>query len=106
MSGDDHGGGIAGRPWARIDTYVVSLARSRSARRRSAPQPRTQPEHPRALLGTWPFLLVILAFGAMAVPVLIAAWPARERPAPPAPAVTQPGTAPADWFDRARKEMR
>lgn len=93
--------------WARSETYVVGLARSRAARRRSMPPPRSQPERPRAALSSWPYLLVILAFFAMAVPVIIAAWPAKPPPAaPPEPVRATPGTAPAGWLDRARRDMR
>ena len=47
------------RPWTRIDEYVVSLARVRSARRRARrPSRGPQPEEPRFVLSTLPFLVL------------------------------------------------
>ena len=95
------------RTWTRIDDYLVALASRRSSRRKryGAPQPRTEPEAPRALLSTLPFLALIVALGMLAVAIIMAAWPGRIAH-PPRPAQHEQGTAAAGWFDEAKREMR
>jgi hypothetical protein len=91
--------------WTRIDDYVLALARLRSVRRRHPARPRSQPEEPRLLLSTLPFLVLTVALGLLALAIIVAAWPGRERPHPRAE-TAEPGTAPPDWFDKAKREMR
>ncbi len=102
----------AGRParrrsWTRIDDYLEALARRRASRRKryGAPQPRTEPERPRALLSTLPFLVLMMALGILAAAIIFAAWPGRSARRP-APAAQEQGTAAPGWFEEARKDMR
>ena len=94
--------------WTRIDDYFVALAKGRTARRRAARvRMRTQPEEPRPMLSTIPFLALMLALGLVAIAVAILAWPGGEHLQPhPRAEAPQPGTASANWFDEAKKEMR
>lgn len=86
--------------WTRADAYFAALARRRTERRRREPRPaRTEPEDPRALLSTVPFLALSLALLVILVAIAILAWPGRDRPAPPPPE-PELGTAPPGWFDR------
>ena len=92
--------------WTRLDAYLASLARRRTARRSRTPGPRTEPEAPRFLLSTLPFLVLIAGLAVLSVAIAIAAWPARQ----PQLAVNKPahelGTAPKGWFQEAQKEFR
>jgi hypothetical protein len=95
------------RDWTRIDDYLVHMRRrdaaSRSKRRL---RPRTEPERPRFMLSTFPFLALIMVFGMLTIAILVMAWPGNERPAPRArPAVHEVGTAPRGWLQEARREM-
>lgn len=92
--------------WTRPDTYVVSIARQRSLRRARGEKPRTQPESPRLLLSTVPFLLVIGLLAVLAVGIMILAFPGNQpQPKPKPPAVKEQGTAQRGWFQEAQKEM-
>jgi hypothetical protein len=97
----------AKEPWVRIEDYFVSLARRRSARRSRAPQLRTEPEAPRFLLSTLPFLTLIGGLAVLTVAIAVTAWPVRQ--ATPAHSVSAPhelGIAPKGWFQEAQKEFR
>ena len=94
------------RPWTRIDEYVVSLARIRSARRARSPQPRTQPEEPRFALSTLPFLLLMTALLVMLVAVFLVAWPGSAPKHDAVPEAQENGTAPRGWLDDAEREFR
>ena len=97
----------AKEPWVRVDTYFLSLARRRTARRARSPGPRTEPEAPRFLLSTLPFLTLIGGLAVLAVAIAITAWPASQPPPTPAkPAPRELGIAPRGWFQEAQKEFR
>ena len=91
--------------WTRIDDYVaplLRLARSRSQRRI---KPRTEPEAPRLLLSTLPFLALIAALAVLAVAIMIAAWPGSQPRPQIRPAQHEQGYAPKGWFQKAQKEF-
>lgn len=95
--------------WTRIDDYVDAMARQRERRHRRRQQPRrTQPESPRLLLSTLPFLALIVGLGVVAVAVMFAAWPGRQQAAPQrqSAATSGGGVAAPGWFDDAKREMR
>ena len=94
------------RPWTRIDEYVVSLARIRSARRAQSPKPRTQPEEPRFSLSTLPFLLLMAALGAIALAVFLVAWPGSQPQTQPRLEAKEPGVADRGWLEDAEREFR
>jgi hypothetical protein len=95
------------RSWTRPEDYFSALARRRTERKKREPKlRRTQPEAPRLLLSTLPFLALILALAVLAVAIMIAAWPGGQ-PTPKAQQVPhQQGYAPKGWFDEAKREMR
>ena len=94
------------RSWTRIEDYFESLARRRAARRSREFGTRTQPENPRFVLSTLPFIALFIGLAVLAIGIAIAAWPGSQ-PAPKPPAGKQePGIAPKGWFQEAQKEMR
>ena len=96
-----------GRAWTRVEDYILALARLRTSRRRHEPKPRTQPDEPRLVLSTLPFIALIAALFILMVAIAVAAWPGRERPLPkPQPQAQERGTAPAGWFDEAKREFK
>ena len=97
----------AKEPWVRIDDYFASLARRRTARRSRTRSPRTEPETPRFLLSTLPFLTLIGGLAVLSVAIAVTAWPVRQAPhglSKPAP--HELGTAAKGWFQEAQKEFR
>jgi hypothetical protein len=93
--------------WTKPETYIGALARKRRFRRDHADKPRTQPESPRLLLSTVPFLVLISLLAVLAVAIMIIAFPGNQ-PAPklkPATAQQQRGVAQRGWFQEAQKEM-
>ena len=94
------------RPWTRIDEYIVSLARRRSARRAHSVKPRTQPEEPRFVLSTLPFLLLLAALLVVAVAIFLAAWPGSRPQPQPKPEVREQGIAKRGWLEDAEREFR
>jgi len=93
--------------WTRPDEYLGALARRRTERKKREPRlKRTQPEAPRLLLSTLPFLALLVTLGALAVAIMIAAWPGGQPQPRPRAAEHQQGIAAKGWFQEAEKEMR
>ena len=96
------------KAWTTPDDYLGALARRRTARRKREPaEPRTQPEAPRFLLSTLPFLVLMAALLVITVGIVATAWPGNQ-PQPRAEtklAAKEPGTAPKGWFQEAEKQM-
>jgi len=93
--------------WTRADDYLTALARRRTARRNREPEaPRTQPEAPRLLLSTIPFLALIAALAILAVAIMITAWPGNHPPAAQHPVQKERGVAVKGWLQEAEKEFR
>jgi hypothetical protein len=82
------------------------MASRRTARRRRQPNPRTQPEAPRLLLSTIPFLALIAALGVLGVAIMVAAWPGSQPAPRPKPAQHELGVAPKGWLQEAEKQFR
>ena len=91
--------------WTRVEDYLGSLARRRTERRRREPKVRTQPEAPRLLLSTLPFLVLIAAMAVLAVGIMIIAFPGAQPQPQPRPAVQQQGVASKGWFQEAQKQF-
>jgi hypothetical protein len=93
--------------WTRVEDYLSALARRRTERRRREPKLRTQPEAPRMLLSTLPFLALIMAIAMLAVGIMIIAFPgAQPQPQPQLrPVAHQQGVAAKGWFQEAQKEF-
>jgi anti-sigma factor RsiW len=95
------------RRWTRADDYVGAMARRRTERRKREPTPaRTQPESPRLLLSTIPFIALIAALAILGVAIMVVAWPG-SHPAPvQKPVPHEQGVAARGWFQEAEKDFR
>lgn len=94
------------RRWTRADDYIGAMARRRTARRRLQNGPRTEPERPRLLLSTIPFIALIAALAIMTVAIVAVAWPGN-RPSPARKVVQhEQGVANRGWFQEAEKDFR
>jgi hypothetical protein len=95
----------AGR-WTRPEDYLGALARRRSFRRERGRGDRTEPEAPRLLLSTVPFLGLLALLGVLAVSIMVVAFPGSQpqRSAPQA-AHRELGLAPKGWFQEAQREF-
>jgi hypothetical protein len=94
------------RAWTRIEDYVDALARRRSARRAGREPVRTQPEDPRMLLSTLPFLALLALLTVLGVAIMIAAFPGSQPPQRRAQMAShEPGVAPKGWFQEAEKQF-
>lgn len=83
------------------------LWRRSAARTRRRLRPRTEPERPRFLLGTAPFLLLILALMVVAITIIITAIPGRSyRAAQPQAKQSEAGTAAPGWLNNSLEEAR
>jgi hypothetical protein len=82
------------------------MARKRRFRRERVPGERSQPESPRMLLSTLPFLAVMALLGVLGVAIMIAAFPLAQ-PHEKAVQVAQreQGVAPRGWFQEAERDF-
>ena len=93
--------------WTRADDYVGAMARRRSERKKREPRLiRTQPEAPRLLLSTLPFLALMAALAVLTVGIAIAAWPGNQPHPAAQPVVHEQGVAAKGWLQEAEREMR
>ncbi|MEP7130736.1 MAG: hypothetical protein ABI770_06365 [Sphingomicrobium sp.] len=92
--------------WTRAEDYVVAMARRRTERRKREPKARTQPESPRLLLSTLPFLALIAAMALLAVGIMILAFPGAQPRSRPRATEHQQGVAARGWFQEAKKEFK
>jgi len=96
----------AGRSWTGPQAYIEALARKRTFRRSHGEGRRTQPESPRLLLSTLPFLALIALLGILAIAIFIAAFPGgRPQPKPHQVADKVKGVAERGWFQEAKKQF-
>lgn len=94
------------RRWTRIDIYIEALARRGAARRRRHVAARTEPETPRMMLSTFPFVAMMLVLAILIVLFAMVAWPASQPEFRPKPEAKELGTAKRGWFQEAQKEFR
>lgn len=95
------------RAWTRIDDYLVHMRRrDAAARRRRRLKPRTEPENPRFMLSTFPFVALLAVFAVMTVVILVTAWPGRQHAVQARPAQHEIGTAGRGWYQEAQRDMR
>lgn len=92
--------------WTRADDYLGAMARRRTARRKREPGVRTEPESPRLLLSTIPFLALIAALAILAVAIMVIAWPGSQPPPKQNSIAREQGVAAKGWFQDAEKEFR
>jgi hypothetical protein len=92
--------------WTHPEDYLGAMARKRTFRRGRRLPDRTQPEAPRMLLSTVPFLALIALLGVLAVSIMIAAFPGSQPPEKPTQvAQKEQGVAPKGWFQEAQREF-
>ncbi|HKP33773.1 MAG TPA: hypothetical protein VJT70_03220 [Sphingomicrobium sp.] len=94
-----------GRGWTRPETYLGAMARKRRFRRERGGKPRTQPEKPRLLLSTVPFLALLALLAVLAVAIMVLAFPGSQPPSRPQVAAKEQGVADRGWFQEAEREM-
>jgi anti-sigma factor RsiW len=94
------------RRWTRADDYIGAMARRRTARRQREDRVRTQPESPRLLLSTIPFLALIAALAILTVGIMVIAWPGAQPMQAQKQAQREQGVAPKGWFQEAQKDFR
>lgn len=83
------------------------MARKRSFRRTFREKPRTQPDQPRILLSTVPFLAVIGLLAVLAVAIMIVAFPGTQpQQKVRQVAAREQGVAERGWFQEAQKQFR
>lgn len=92
--------------WTRAEDYLGALARKRSFRRSRGRSERSEPESPRLLLSTVPFLALMALLAVLGVAIMVTAFPLtqpREKAAPLAQ--REQGVAPRGWFQEAQREF-
>lgn len=95
----------AGR-WTRPEDYLGAMARKRGFRRHRNTSERTEPDSPRLLLSTLPFLAMMALLAVLAVAIMVAAYPITQPHQIAAPAVQrEQGVAPRGWFQEAQREF-
>lgn len=95
-----------GQPWTRPDDYIGAMARKRSFRRAHRERLRTQPERPRLLLSTLPFIALIGLLAILAVAIMVVAFPGNQpQQKPKQVAAKEQGVAQRGWFQEAQKDM-
>jgi hypothetical protein len=92
--------------WTRSEDYVSAMARRRTERRKREPKPRTQPESPRLLLSTLPFLALIAALAVLAIAIMVTAFPGSQPQLRSIAPEHRQGYAPKGWFQEAEKEFK
>jgi uncharacterized protein HemX len=91
--------------WTHPEDYLLAMARKRSFRR-GRPGERTQPEAPRMLLSTVPFLALIALLGVLAAAMIVLAFPGSQpRQQPQQIAQREQGVAAKGWFQEAQREF-
>ena len=92
--------------WTRPDAYLGALARKRPFRRAREDKVRTQPESPRLLLSTLPFLALMALLAVLVIAIAITAFPGSQpRPKEKQVAAKEQGVAERGWFQEAQKQF-
>jgi uncharacterized protein HemX len=92
--------------WTQAEDYLGAMARKRSFRRGRRLPDRTEPEAPRMLLSTVPFLALIALLGVLAVAIMVLAFPGSQpQEKPKQVAQKEQGVAAKGWFQEAQREF-
>lgn len=103
---DKHGLDTSTGSWTRPDAYIGALARKRTFRKAQGEKRRTQPESPRILLSTLPFLALLGLLGILAVAIMVVAFPGNQPELKPKQvAAKEQGRAERGWFQEAQKQF-
>lgn len=90
------------RKWTRIEDYLVRFGRRRTP---PALAPRTEPEEPRFILSTLPFILLMLGLVAIAAGIMVLAWPGNQPHVQPRVPEKEQGVASRGWLNEAEQEF-
>lgn len=92
--------------WTHPEDYLRAMARKRGYRRARDERRRTEPEAPRLLLSTLPFLALIALLGVLAVAIMVAAYPGSQPGNYTAkPQQKEQGVAQRGWFEEAQRQF-
>lgn len=105
-------GGLTESPegkWTRPEDYLEAMARKRTFRRTRRRAGQSEPDSPRLMLSTVPFLALLGLLGVLAAAIIVAAFPGTQ-PQPKAPQLAQlappeQGVAPKGWFQEAQRDF-
>ena len=91
--------------WTQPEDYLRAMARKRSFRRGKRRE-RTQPEAPRMLLSTAPFLALMALLGVLAAAIMVLAFPGSQpQQQPQQVAQKEQGVAAKGWFQEAERDF-
>lgn len=96
---------IESRRWTRAADYGGVFALRVTARRKREQVRRTEPESPRLLLSTVPFLALIGGLALLAVAIMVAAFPGSQPQHKLASVEHERGVASKGWLQEAEKEF-
>ena len=92
--------------WTHPEDYLGAMARKRTFRRTHRER-RSEPDSPRLLLSTVPFLALLTLLGVLAVAIMVMAFPGSQPQlkAPQQLAQREQGVAPKGWFQEAERQF-
>ena len=94
------------KAWTQPGAYIESLVRRRTFRHSRREKPRTQPESPRLMLSTVPFLILFALLAIVTIAIFVMAYPGSQpQPRPKQVAAKQQGVAQKGWLQEAEKEF-
>ena len=93
------------RAWTRPDAYIGAMARKRSFRRAHGEKQRTEPEAPRLLLSTVPFLALLALLAVLSIAIMLLAFPGNQPQPNEKAAQAEQGVAGKGWFQKAEREF-
>jgi hypothetical protein len=92
--------------WTRPEEYLRAMARKRGYRHARDEPRRTEPESPRLLLSTLPFLALLALLGVLAIAIIIIAYPGTQpQHSAPQAAQKEQGVAARGWFQEAQRDF-
>lgn len=92
--------------WTRPEDYLRALARKRGYRHARDSRGRTEPESPRLLLSTLPFMALFALLGVLAAAIIVAAFPGSQpRHYALQAAKKEQGVASPGWFQEAKRDF-
>jgi hypothetical protein len=93
--------------WTRPEAYLGAMARKRTFRRTRRRERQSEPDSPRLMLSTVPFVALLALLGVLAVAIMIAAFPGTQPQQKAAQlAQREQGVAPKGWFQEAQREFQ
>jgi ABC-type uncharacterized transport system YnjBCD permease subunit len=92
--------------WTRPEDYLGAMARKRTFRRTRRRDGRSEPDSPRLLLSTVPFLALLGLLGVLAVAIMVMAFPGSQpQQKTPQLAQREQGVAPRGWLQEAQRQF-